>query len=193
MSFYSGKIAGFDDFFSGSSSNLSSMLVGLVGTQRFEASKWLNNQAKRHGKLQHVTELNIQLHNTYKERINGKTREGLPSSEFDLIKPTVGLRDQLIGAWSNAVMESMNIPTGLKIDLLSRALSSKVNKIIPISSILFSRALEKMPESFQNARAIYFSAMPVEADEWHGNPPRLIAFRKESIIKCSRMEMIGDD
>lgn len=180
-----GSIGGFEKYFNGSDSPLSSFFIGLTGNSRFETTNWLQRQAEKLDMHQYVTEVVIETQHTYQERINGIGADGLPSSEYDLIKSTTLLKDELTQKWIRTVLEC-NLDAQMKIDLLTAASSGSINEFIPVSTFLFSKMVEKMPSEFQNARVIIFPAIPLAVNEWQGNPAKLIAFKNEAIISVKQ-------
>jgi len=177
-----GHFPGFGDYFRGAPYKLSSKYIGLTGNHRSEVIAWSRKQAEKAGMEQHVTEVKIRLFRTYIERINGITKDNLPSDEYELIKATAPLRDKLLDAWSSVINKCSEFDTQTKIDLLTVAVSGGISKFLPISPILFSKLVEEMHSEFQNARAIIFPALPIAYSDWKGIPARLIAFDADAIV-----------
>lgn len=178
----SGQLAGFENNFQDSTDHLSSMYIGLTGTHRFKVIKWLLEQANKLSLDQHVTEVKIMLKHTYRDRINGTDANGFATNEYDLIKATSSLKDQITSAWSSVVIKNQSFDANDKIGLLTAALSGNISEFIPISSILFAQTVEEMHFEFKNANAIFFPAFPIEHDEWKDNPAKLVAFSKDVIV-----------
>ena len=184
-----GCLAGFERFFQNSSDHLSLMYIGLTGNHRFKAIRELQEHAKKLGMNQHVTEVKIELQHSFRDRINGTDESGLATVEYDLIKPTASLKSEFISAWSAAVMQSQSLDAKVKIELLKATLSGNINEFIPISSVLFSEAVEKMEYSFRNANAIFFPAFPIDQTNWNEHPARLVAFSKDVIVDIKRIDV----
>lgn len=178
----SGKIAGFEDYFANSSKHLSSMCIGLTGNHRFKVITWLQEVSNKLGLDQHVTEVKISLNHSFRDRINGADERGFATDEYDLIKATTALKNKFVAAWSTVVMQSQALDAQAKIDLLTTTLSGNTNDFIPISSTLFSKAVEGMDENFQKAKVIFFPAFPINRGNWNDNPVRLVAFRENVIV-----------
>ncbi len=181
LDFKPGNLAGFEPYFENCRSPLSSLYIGLTGNKRFEIIGLLNQQAIKSGMVQHVAEVKIRMEHSYTERINGVDDLGSPIDEYDFIKPTASLKAKLMVAWGKCVMAT-RFDVDLKTQLIMAAVCAKINDSIAISSALLSRALEIMDPDIQHARSIVFPAFPLNCDEWKGNPARLIAFRKETIV-----------
>jgi hypothetical protein len=178
----SGQLAGFETNFEGSTEHLSSLYIGLTGNHRFKVIKWLMERANKLGLDQHVTEVKIKLKHTYRDRINGTDENGCATNEYDLIKATSSLKDQITSAWSSVVTDNQCFDEEEKNKLLTVALTGNINKFIPISSVLFAKTVEKMHSEFKNASAIFFPAFPIEQDDWKDNPAKLVAFSKDVIV-----------
>ncbi len=177
-----GQIAGFESYFVDCADPLSSMLLGLTGTQRFETAAWLERQANKLGYEQYVKEYEIELSHTYIERINEMNATRQYCSELDLLKPTNSLKAKLMEAWSNVVMACEVFNNEVKIDLLNSAAQGNPNEFLTLSSILFSKSIETIAPEFPSLNAIFFPAVPINIQEWKGNPARLVAFHKELIV-----------
>ena len=182
-----GEMSGFDKYFQGSPKTLSSFYLGITGTQRFEVADWLNKQALKLELDQYVTEFQVLLSHPFKARINGVDEDGQATDEYEVTKATAALKQQLAGAWSQVVMSCENMDHQTKIDLLTAATTDDVNAFLPISSYLFSKAVENMHPEFQSARAIIFPAIPQAYRDWKGKPAKMIAFKKETIVSIKPM------
>ncbi len=179
-----GILAGFEPYFKNSPKHLSDFYIGLSGNYRFKTIAGLNQQAKAAGMDQHVAEFRIELKNSLRDRVNGINSLGLPINEYELMKPTTVLTERIMVAWGKAILDNNRLDRHLKVKLLMEATTGDVNKFLPISSDLFSRAVEHMHHEFQHANAIIFPAIPIDVSNWSGKPVRLIAFKKETIIKA---------
>jgi len=177
-----GSLAGFEPYFKNSPANLASFFIGLTGHRRFDVVNWLNQKAIKSGMDQHVTEMKLELHHSYTERINGSDALGMPTAEYDLMKSTTALKEQITVAWCKAILREQRFQNYAKSVLLEKAVSSELNDFLVLSAELFSKAVEMMHPEFQNARVIFLPAIPVAYTEWNENPARLIAFKKESIV-----------
>lgn len=177
-----GKIAGFEDYFQDAPTNIPQRFIGATGTQRFEVADWLRKQSEKLGMDQYIIEVTVELRHSFKDRINGVDAEGMAIDEYEVTKPTVALRQKLAVAWSKVIMNGATFTIEEKIDLLTAATSDDVSAFLPISSYLFSKSVENMPEAFQNARAIIFPAIPFEHQDWSGKTIKLIAFREDAIV-----------
>jgi hypothetical protein len=177
-----GYIAGFEHFFKDSPSPLSEFLIGLTGNNRLETIAWLHQQAEKLGLHQCITEVVLEMRRTFRERINGICANGTPCDEYDITKATTNLKSNLMQAWTSSVTEGISVDKPYRSGLLDVVESRNISNFIPISSFLFSKTVEKMPFEFQNARVIIFPALPLALEEWQGNPARLIAFKKETIV-----------
>lgn len=71
-----GEISGFEKFFHNAPKTLSSFYLAVSGTQRFETADWLHQQAVKQGFEQYVTEFQVLLNHSYKDRINNVNEEG---------------------------------------------------------------------------------------------------------------------
>lgn len=187
-----GEISGFDKYFQDASKNLSSFYLGITGTQRFEVADWLNQQAQKLKLDQYVTEFQVLLNHPFKDRINGVDEEGHAIDEYEVTKATDELKQQLAVAWAKVVMSCENMDHQTKIDLLTAATTGDVNAFLPISSFLFSKAVENMHPEFQTARAIIFPAIPQAFRDWRGKPAKMIAFKKETIVSIKPMWKIEE-
>ncbi|MBK9993574.1 MAG: hypothetical protein IPP01_06200 [Saprospiraceae bacterium] len=181
-----GEIAGFEKYFKHSPMTLSSYYLGVSGTQRFESADWLNRQANKQGLVQYVTQFQLELTCPFKHRINGVDDDNQPTTEYELTKATAALKQQLACAWSQAVLSCENFDREEKTSLLTEA-TKDINSFLPISSHLFSKAVERMPPEFQAARAIIFPSIPLAHEEWRDKPVKMIAFKKEAIISIKPM------
>jgi hypothetical protein len=76
-----------------------------------------------------------------------------------------------------------------RIELLKATMSGNTNEFIPISSVLFSEAVEKMEYSFRNANALFFPAFPIDQTNWNEHPARLVAFSKDVIVDIKRTDV----
>ncbi len=182
-----GEIAGFERQFKDSAGQLSEFFLAVTGTQRFEVANWLNHQAGKLGLNQYVTEIQVTLKHPYQHRINGVNENQEPIDEYELLKATQSLKDQVALAWSEVVLSCENFDHQTKIDLMKAAASNDINAFLPISAYLFSKTIERMPEKFQSAQAIIFPAIPLACDDWYGKPVKMIAFRKETIVSMKPM------
>lgn len=187
-----GEISGFDKYFQDAPKTLSSFYLGITGTQRFEVADWLNQQALKLELDQYVTEFQVLLNHPFKARINGVDEEGHAIDEYEVTKATAALKQQLAGAWAQVVMSCENMDHQTKIDLLTAATTDDVNAFLPISSFLFSKAVENMHTEFQSARAIIFPAIPQAFRDWRGKPAKMIAFKKETIVSIKPMWKIEE-
>ena len=188
-----GEISGFEKYFHNSPPTLASFYLGVTGTQRFEVADWLNKQAQKLSLDQYVTEFQVSLNHTFKNRINGIDAKGDPINEYELTKATTALKHQLAGAWSQVVMSNESLDTQIKIELLTAAASGDVNEFLPLSSVIFSKAMENMHPEFQSARAIIFPAIPLAVRDWRGKPVKMIAFKKETIVSIKPMWRVEDE
>jgi len=177
-----GCIAGFEHFFRNSTSPLSDSFIGLTGNSRLKTVGWLQQQAEKLGLHQCITEVTIEMRRTFQERINGVCANGTPCDEYDITKATTNLKTKLMQAWTSSVIEGIPVDKPFRSELIDTVESRNISNFIPISSFLFSMTVEKMPIEFQNARVIIFPASPLALEEWQGNPAKLIAFKKETIV-----------
>jgi hypothetical protein len=188
-----GEISGFEKYFQNAPPTLSTFYLGVTGTQRFEVADWLNQQAQKLGLDQYVTEFQVSLNHPFQNRINGIDAQGNPINEYELTKATTALKHQLAGAWSQVVMSSDALDNQTKIELLTAAASGDVNEFLPLSSVVFSKAVENMHPEFQSARAIIFPAIPLAFKDWRGKPVKMIAFKKETIVSIKPMWRVEDE
>ena len=174
-----GEIAGFSKYLEGSD-----FYIGLTGSKRFDVADFLRVQATKQNKSQYIIEHHVQMKYGFRDRINGKTIDGTAIDEFELTKPVVEVRKKILVAWSKIVMDHNAFTDSEKIRLVDMAMIGDANLYLPISAKLFSQTVEQLPW-LKNASSIIYPALPIAHLEWASVPIKLIAFKKESILKST--------